>query len=529
MTALMQSSYFVLFLVVALGILLGHVRIRGISLDVSAVIFVALIFGHYGYRVPADFQNIGLLLFIFTIGIAAGPGFFESFQRRGFQLILTTVVIVVTGAGVTVALAYLFKVDFKMASGLFTGALTSTPGLAAAIEAARSPLASIGYGVAYPFGVLGVILFVRVMPRLLRADLVQAVRDYAAEAFVANPEILNRNFIVENANIDNQPIGALAIRDMTGATISRVMHDGTAVTPSPQTQLHLGDLVKAVGTEEALEKTRLLIGPETSAEIPLSKGYDVQWVLVTNKEVVNQSLAALHLHTNYNANITRIRRSDIDIAPRRGSILRFGDKLLVACDSENMSAVIKLLGNDDKRLSETDFLPITLGIVAGVLLGRVHIPLPGGMDFSLGLTGGVLAAALLLSRIGKTGPIIWSLSGTANQVLRQLGLLFFLAAVGTEAGAHIAEAVSRYGATIFLIGAAITLLPMIIGMAIGYGLFRGNILTILGTMTGAMTSTPGLGALDTMSDCNAASVAYATVYPVALVCTIICAQIISVL
>ncbi len=529
MAALFQSSYFILFLIVAIGILFGHVRIKGISLDVSAVLFVALIFGHYGYRIPADFQTIGLLFFIFTIGISAGPGFFDSFQRRGLQLILTTALIVVTGAGVTVVLAYLFGVDFKMASGLFTGALTSTPGLAAAIEAARSPLASIGYGVAYPFGVVGVILFVRLMPRLLRADLGQAARDYAAEAFIAHPEILNRNFVVENANIDNQPIGVLTIRSMTGATISRVMHNGIAVTPSPDTRLHLGDLIKAVGPAEALEKTRLLIGPETPREIPLAKGYEVQWILVTNRAVVGQSLAALHLHTNYNASITRIRRSDIDIAPRRESVLRFGDKLLVACDSENMHQVVKLLGNDDKRISEADFLPIALGIVAGVLLGRVAIPLPGGLSFSLGLTGGVLAVTLILSRIGKTGPIIWSLSGTANQVLRQLGLLLFLAAVGTEAGSHIAEAITQYGASIFLIGAAITLLPMIVGMAVGYGLLRINILTILGTMTGAMTSTPGLGALDPMSDSSAPAIAYATVYPVALVCTIICAQIISLL
>ena len=529
MDTLLHSSYFILFLIVAIGIIIGHIQVRGISLDVSAVIFVALIFGHYGYRVPADFQNIGLLLFIFTIGISAGPGFFASFQRRGFQLILTTLVIVVTGAAVTIALSWAFDVDFRMASGLFTGALTSTPGLAAAIEAADSPLASIGYGIAYPFGVIGVILFVRLMPRLLHADLKKAAHDYAAEAFVAFPEILNRNFVVENANLDGKAIGELDIRTMTGATISRVMHGQTAVTPSPRTLLHLGDLVKAVGTEDALEKSRLLIGPETGREIPLSKGYDVQWVLVTNKAVVGQSLAALHMHTNYNANITRIRRADIDIAPRRTSILRFGDKLLVACDSENMTQVVKLLGNDNKRLSETDFLPIALGIVSGVLLGRVHIPLPGGMDFNLGLTGGVLAAALILSRIGKTGPIIWSLSGTANQVLRQLGLLFFLAAVGTEAGAHISEAVSQYGPSIILIGAAITLISMIIGILVGCRLFRVNLLTLLGTLTGAMTSTPGLGALNPLTDCNAPAVAYATVYPVALVLTIICAQIISIL
>lgn len=529
MESLLHSGYFVLFCIVTLGILAGHIQVYGISLDVSAVIFVALIFGHYGFTVPADFQQIGLLLFIFTIGIAAGPGFFSSFQKRGFPLILTTAIVVVTGAAVTVLLAWLFRIDFKLASGLFTGALTSTPGLAAAIEAARSPLASIGYGIAYPFGVVGVILFVRLMPRLLHVDLQAAAREYAAAAFGANPEIINRNYMVENRNINGKAIGELGVRAMTEATISRVMHGDKAVTPTPQTRLSLGDLVKAVGSESALARVELLIGPQTDREIPLAKGYDVQWILVTNKAVVNRSLASLNLLANYNATITRIRRSSIDIAPMPGSVLRFGDKLMVACDSENMHAVVKLLGNDDKRLSETDFLPIALGIVAGVLLGKVPIPLPGGVTFSLGLTGGVLAAALLLSRIGKTGPIIWSLSGTANQVLRQLGLLFFLASVGTEAGAHIAETFSSYGVGVFFIGGAITLLPMIAGIAVGYGLFRTNILTLLGALTGAMTSTPGLAALDPMTECNAPAEAYATVYPVALVCTLLCAQIISIL
>lgn len=521
---LLSLEYFSLFLIITLGILLGKIKIRGISFDISAVIFVALIFGHFGIIVPPIFQQIGLILFIFTIGIQAGPGFFESFKKKGAQLVAISSLIVVSGGGITLLMALLFDIDFKIAVGLFTGALTSTPGLAAAIESAKSPLASIGYGIAYPFGVIGVILFVRLIHKFMKIDLRKEEQKFREETAAEYPAIHSKHFVVENENILEKSIRDLDIRSMTGANVSRVLHEGEAFVPSATTVLHKGDIIKAVGTDDALKKIGLLIGKETDFEIPRSGGFDVQWVLVTNKFAVNKTLGQLNLFENYSATVTRIRRSGIDITPSPSSQVRFGDKLMIASPVSTMASVGKLMGNNVKRLNEADFLPVSAGIIIGILLGQLEIPL-FGTEIKPGLTGGILIASLTLSRIGKTGPIIWNISGPANQLLRQLGLIFFLAAVGTSAGQNLVETLSKYGITYFAMGIAITLVPMIISILLGYYVFKINYLTLLGSITGGMTSTPGLSALDPMTESNAPHIAYATVYPFAMVLLIVIAQI----
>jgi putative transport protein len=529
MSELLTQSSFALFFIVTLGLILGNFQFKGISLDVSAVLFVALLFGHLGIVIPDDFQKIGLLLFIFTIGIQAGPGFFESYRRYGLKLNIMALIVIFTGFVVTIVCAEIFHIDLNLATGLFTGALTSTPGLAAALEASKSTLASIGYGIAYPFGVLGIILFIKLIPKILRVDTTAVEKEYLQETQVDYPPIFNRNFTVENINIDGKTIAQLDIRHMTNANISRVMHNNVATTPNSKTILHLGDVIKAVGDDTALDRIQFLIGKPTQQEIPLSEGYDVQWILVTNKKVVNQTLAELNLLAHYNATVTRIRRSEIDIAPKMESRIRFGDRLMVAADKENLQRIAVLLGNKDKRLSETDFLPIALGIIIGIIIGKLQIPFIAGITIRPGNTGGVLAAALIMSRLGKTGPIIWSLSGPANQLIRQIGILFFLAAVGTEAGVHLKSALLEQGAELFLIGIVISLTSMTVGILVGRYLFKINFLTLLGVITGGMTSTPGLAAAKSITDTNAPEVAYATVYPIALVGKIVICRLIIVI
>lgn len=524
---LLSNSYFALFLIVALGFILGRVKLFGLTLDVSAVIFVALIFGHFGVIVPTDFQYLGLVLFIFTIGIQAGPGFFESFKKEGRQLAAFATILILVAGLITVGIVYAFKIDKNIAIGLFTGALTSTPGLAAAIDYTGSPLASIGYGVGYPFGVIGVIVFIRFLPKIMGISLKKSEEDYHSKIQEEFPEIIRRNFVVENENVVGKSISELRIRYMTKAVVSRILHAGKAVTPSPETVLHKGDLIKAVGTEEALKRVELLIGEPTEEEIPLDPNYDVRSVLVTNKEVVNKTIGQINLLHTYNATITRIRRSGINIVPTPNSKLQFGDKLIIASSKANMEMVANIFGNDQKRLSDTDILPVALGIILGVLVGKINIAL-GNFSFSLGLTGGVLVVALVLSRLGKTGPVIWTMSGAANQLLRQLGLIFFLAAVGTSAGAEIVSIFEQYGFKLFLLGGLITLIPMIISAIAGKWFFKMNVLSMLGALSGSMTSTPGLAAADSMTETNAHSIAYATVYPVAMVLLIIIVQLISI-
>jgi len=523
---LLHSSYFAFLTIVALGFMLGRIKIKGISLDISAVIFVALVFGHLGYIIPNDFQSLGLVLFIFTIGIQAGPGFFQSFRTQGKSLIIMASILVISAGMCTYGVVKAFHLDMNAGIGLLTGALTSTPGLAAAIEATGSPLASISYGVAYPFGVIGVILFVSLYPRLSKINLKKAGEDYLAEERAGFGEIKPKNYVISNEEIYGKSIKELRIRYMTGAVISRVKKGEAAFTPTPETILEEGNIIKAVGDDEALKRVQMLLGQPTEEKIPFDQRYDVRRVLVTNKYVVNKTLKQLNMLENYGATITNIRRSGVDITPSTSDRIQFGDKVTITCRVDNLKQIVNAFGNDKRRLSSTDFLPICLGIIIGALLGKLKFSF-GSFDFSLGLTGGVLFAGLILGRIGKTGQILWTMTGSSNNLLRQLGLLFFLSSVGTSAGSRLVETYNENGPILFVAGAIITIVPMVAAALISRYAFKMNILTMLGALTGSMTSTPGLAATDSLTDTNAPSVAYATVYPVAMVLLIIVVKILA--
>ena len=535
LSELVTKDYFVLFLVIGLGIAIGKIKIKGIYFDLSAVIFVAIFFGYlydsFGveFSLPPIIQSVGLVLFIYTIGMQAGPSFFNAFREQGIKLIALAGVTVISGAIVAVSISYIYGVDMKMMTGLLTGALTSTPGLAAAIEASHSPLASIGYGIAYPFGVLGVILFIKLSPKIFNIDIKKEEDTFRENSASNTPPISNRNFIISNENINGKTIKELNIRFMTKANISRIMKPNQeSVVPAPETVLETGDMIKAVGTENALKRVEVLLGHPTENKIPRSGSYDIKWYVVSNKDVVNKTIQELNLLENYTATITRIRRSSIDLSPHPTTRIRYGDKILVSCSKGNVPAVSTLFGDSLKRIGETSFLPVAFGIVIGVIVGAIAFPL-GNFHFKLGLTGGVLLSALLLSWKGKTGPIIWNLSGPANQVLRQFGLLLFLTPVGLKAGESLVSAIAEHGMILFVYGALITIIPMFISVVIGRYVLKLNFLSILGAITGGMTSTPGLSATDSMTESDSPQIAYAAVYPFALVLIIIIAEIMGIL
>lgn len=524
----MQHSYFALFVIICIGYMIGNVRFKGFSLDISAIIFVALVFGHYGVVIPPIIETIGLILFVYTLGIQAGPGFFDAFRRQGRTLVAMAAVVVTSASLLAYGAIAFLHIDVPIAIGLLTGALTSTPGLAAAIESTGSAGVSIGYGIAYPFGVIGVILFVRLYPRAIKADIAKAEKTYEENSRVSFPEVKLRHFLVENQAVIGKSLEQLRIRTLTNGVVSRVMREGCPMPPSPSLVLNRGDAIKVVGTEEALNNVGLLIGSVTDVDIPLQEGFEVRSILVSKNEVVNKTIQEVSQWiASSDATITRVRRSGIDITPTPDLRLKFGDKLRLVCNREHVQIATKLLGGNIKKLSDTDFFPISAGVVLGCLLGKFSINLGESFSFSLGLTGGVLTVAMVLSRIGKTGSIIWSMSGAANQLLRTLGLMFFLSAVGTKAGASIVETFNAYGASLFLIGAVMTIVPMLSGAAVALFVFRANVLSTLGALAGSMTSTPGLAAFDPMTDSSAPSVAYATVYPVAMVLLIICVQLLS--
>ena len=305
---------------------------------------------------------------------------------------------------------------------------------------------------------------------------------------------------------------------MTGAVISRVKHEDSILMPKANTMLLEGDYVQAVGSEEALNQFAVLVGEREEGELPLDQTQEIESLLLTKKDMINKQLGDLNLQRNFGCTVTRIRRSGIDLSPSPDLALKFGDKLMVVGEREGLRGVARLLGNNAKQLSDTDFFPIAMGIVLGVLFGKINISFSDSVSFSPGLTGGVLMVALLLSAVGKTGPILWSMSGPANQLLRQLGLLLFLAEVGTF---------QESGLLLFGVGAAITVVPMLVAVVVGRLVFKISLLDLLGTITGGMTSTPGLAAADSMVDSNIPSVAYATVYPIAMVFLILFIQVIA--
>lgn len=524
---LLQSSYFSVFLIVALGFMLGRIKIKGLSLDVSAVIFIALAFGHWGVSIPKELGNFGLVLFIFTIGIQAGPGFFDSFRTKGKTLILITVLIIASACLTAIGLKYAFGIDTPSVVGLVAGALTSTPGLAVAIDSTQSPLASIAYGIAYPFGVIGVILFVKLLPKLLRVDLDEEAKRLEKERRGQFPELSTCIFHVTNETICGKTLAQLNIRALTGAVVSRLKSGDEIVVPTASLVINKGDIIQAVGSEEALNNLALMLGKREEGELPLINTQVIESLLLTKKDMINKQLGDLNLQRNFGCTVTRIRRSGIDLSPSPELALKFGDKLMVVGEKDGVQAVGRLLGNDAKRLSDTDFFPIAMGIVLGVLFGKLNISFGSGMSFSPGLTGGVLMMALFLSAVGKTGPILWSMSGPANQLLRQLGLLLFLAEVGTSAGKNLVSTFQESGFLLFGVGALITIVPMLVAAIVGRLVFKISMLDLLGTITGGMTSTPGLAAADSMTDSNIPGVAYATVYPIAMVFLILFIQFIA--
>ena len=293
---------------------------------------------------------------------------------------------------------------------------------------------------------------------------------------------------------------------MTGAVISRLKHDEEISIPTAHTVLCEGDYIQAVGSEESLDQLSVLVGKREEGELPLDKTQEIESLLLTKKDMINKQLGNLNLQRNFGCTVTRVRRSGIDLSPSPDLALKFGDA---------------------KKLSDTDFFPIAMGIVLGVLFGKLNISFSDSLSFSPGLTGGVLMVALMLSAVGKTGPILWSMSGPANQLLRQLGLLLFLAEVGTSAGKNLVATFQESGLLLFGVGAAITIVPMLVAVLVGRLAFKINVLDLLGTITGGMTSTPGLAAADSMVDSNIPSVAYATVYPIAMVFLILFIQIIA--
>lgn len=520
------SDYTILFLLTSLGILLGKIKIKGIGLDTSAVFFVALFFGYFGFQIPVIIQQIGLMFFMFSIGVQAGPGFFESFKKQGKQLLLLAIILSLSGGIITVILAKIYNIDINLAVGLFTGSLTSASSLAVTIENTQSALPSAGFAIAFPFGVIGVILITRLSPTIFKIDLKKEEKLHLNDIHIDYPKIITKKFIVKNPEIFDKTIGELNLRSITNINISKIYHKYTLINPKASSVLREDAIIMASGTKDDLLKLRKIIGKETNVSLPINRKYAIKHFIVTNNKITNKPLGQLTLLHMLNITITTIRRSGIEIIPTANIRLRLGDRINVAGPEENMKKIREFFGNEKSKLDELNFLPIVLGILIGIIIGQIKIPVSAKTHINLGLTGGVLLSALILSRIGKTGNIIWNISGPSNQFLRKLGLIFFLSGVGIDAGSKIIDTINNNGIFLFFIAAIITILPMYITLFVGRYMLKLNFLRLLGALTGSMTSTPALSAIEPLTKTNAPQIAYATVYPIALILIIIVSQLI---
>lgn len=539
---LASNPILLLFTVIGLGYLVGSVKILGFNLGVAAVLFVGIAFGALDPRLilPDHIYVIGLVLFVYAIGLQSGPGFFSSFRKRGIRINLAALVILTAGAVATVALKFALGFSAPSAAGLFCGALTNTPALAATVETIdnmkgaldpslvrlylESPV--VTYGLAYPFGVLGVILWLFVFAKLFRVDFAREEAERMKETGASS--ILSRTFRITNPAVAGKTVReALRVLGEPGFVLSRIQQGGSIAVVMPDTKLGLGDLVVAVGGEEALERARLVFGEVSAEHLPETSGnVSYRRIFVSSKNVIGKTLRELELHRLFDATITRLRRGDVDFVPSPDTILESGDRIRVVTRRDNIEAISKFFGDSIRAISETDFLSLSLGIVLGVFLGMIAFPLPSGMVFRLGFAGGPLIVGLLLGKLERTGPIVWGLPLTANLVLRQVGLVFFLAAIGTKAGPGFGATFRTGGWQLIAAGAAITTFVTVSAVFVCFKALRLPMSAVMGIVSGMHTQPAVLAYANQHAGNELPNVYYAAAYPASMIAKIVLAQII---
>lgn len=526
---LLHTPLFLLLLIILLGEALGRLRIGSFSFGSSGIIFVALLFGHLGYTLPEEFQTLGLVLFIYSVGLQAGPGFVSSFKSHGLALTLGALTMIGTGAAAALVCSLAFGYGAGTGTGLFAGALTSTPGLAAAVEATGSAAAPAAYGVTYAFGVVGVIVFIRLLPRLLRVDLKKEEAEMDREMAESHPPVTFGHYEVTNPNLFNRRLSDIYLKNIAPVTITRLLRRGASepVLAFGDTVLQEGDRLRIVGREEDLKKVELYIGRPIVEGIAFNRVLARKSIVVSKPDFAGQTLGTLNVAENFNVQVGRITRNGIDLPATAHLRLHLGDVLHAVGDERSLRNVTRLLGNDLKATYDVNILAIFVGLFLGFLLGKVPFHFPVAGKVTLGTTGGVLLSGLFLGRLYKTGPFIWEVPASTNSFLREMGLAFFLAAVGTSAGAVILDTLARQGLSLLLAGVVVTLSPLLAVLLLCRLALRLRFLRMLGVMAGGMTSTPGLAVAASLSAAPYAAAAYATVYPVALIAKILAIKLLA--
>lgn len=531
-------AVFVLGLVAVCGLGLGSIHIKGIGLGIAGVLFAGLAFGHFGLTIShevLDFaREFGLILFVYAIGVQVGPGFFNSLRRQGLALNGLALGIVVSGVLVTIAVSHLGGVPMPVAVGLFSGGTTNTPSLAAAQQALNelprtsdeiSRMPGLGYAVAYPFGVLGIILTMLTARRAFHVDMKREVEDSLPPREAA---LETANIEVKNSNLDGLPIRQLPRLKDSGVVISRVQHKGEVHAAQGGTRINIGDVLLVVGPKEGLDEFRLIVGEETSVDLrELPSDVTTRTMIATRHAALGKSVQQLNWAGRFGAIVTRITRAGVELSPRSNLPLQFGDRILVVGPIEALKKVADEIGDSAKELEHPSMAAIFLGIALGVLLGSVPIPLPGfPAPVKLGLAGGPLLVAILLSRVGRIGSLVWYMPPAAGAALRETGIVLFLACVGLKAGTNFVPTVLQGdGLRWMALAALITLLPLVAATLVARLALKLPFPALCGLLAGSMTDPPALAFAHTATDSDAPAISYATVYPLVMIARIVAAQI----
>lgn len=533
--------------VIAAGVLLGKIKFFGISLGVTFVLFVGILAGHFGFTgnpaILSFVQDFGLILFVFCIGLQVGPSFFSSFKRGGITLNLLAVGIVFLNIAVALILYFALqgRVDIPMMVGILCGAVTNTPGLGAANEALQQlhyqgPEIAMGYACAYPLGVMGIILSMIIIRYICRVD-VQRDSDEIQKEEEANPHMkpYTISLKVQNEALSGKTLSQVQNFLARDFVCTPIIQDGHMITPNANTVLRLGDRMFLVCAEDDSEAIMAFIGPKIEQDWDATNQQDKPMVsrriLVTQPNINGKTLGELHFSSMYGVNVTRVNRSGMDLFAARQLRLQVGDRVMVVGPQDAIERVANLLGNQLRRLDHPNIVTIFVGILCGILFGSLPIAIPGmPTPVKLGLAGGPLIISILIGRFGHKVKLVTYTTMSANLMLREVGLVLFLASVGIKAGENFVQMVVEGDGVLYVgLGFLITFIPLIITGIIARWHHRVNYFTLMGLIAGSNTDPPALAYANQIAGNDAPAVGYSTVYPLTMFLRILTAQLLVLL
>lgn len=534
-------SVLILSLAIAFGIMLGKIKVAGISLGVTWILFVGIVFGHFDLNLDEHLlhflKEFGLILFVYSIGLQVGPGFFSAFKKGGFTLNVLAVLVVFISVLITVALHFITGIPITTMVGILSGAVTNTPGLGAAQQANSdlngidAPEIALGYAVAYPLGVIGCILALLALKYLLHIN----TRKEEAEAEQGLGHLQELTVRPVSVEIRNEAVDGKTIKEIKpllnrAFVISRIRHrdsENEVELVNADTVLHLQDQILFISNPKDMEAIIAFFGRQISAEWEQDKKLISRRILITKPELNGKSLAQLKIRNNFGASITRINRSGVDLVATPHLQLQMGDRVTIVGSELAVSHTEKVLGNSLKRLNHPNLIPIFLGIALGCILGSLPFMFPGiPQPVKLGLAGGPLIVSILISRFGPQYKLITYTTMSANLMIREIGISLFLACVGLGAGKGFVDTIIHEGGYVWIAyGAIITIVPLLVGGLIGRYAWKLNYYTLIGVLSGTNTNPPALAYSSELTSCDAPAVGYATVYPLAMFLRVLTAQL----